>query len=248
MSRFAKSEVMTLALQALRSTPVFSASPDAVQQGLAGFARVESFAQRTLLCGSQERPDALRYILDGVVQISVVDANGRVSALAPLPRGGWATWLGCFHDAPLSHDLWADAGTRTISFPRARVLASAEQHPVIYRGAIQEIGVRMRALMTWSLQFDQQDDVRALGRYIIAACRAVSGTRDGPHVLPLTHGRLGELGFGSRQRAGRLLQALVEKSLVKSRYGRIEVPSLRRIEKFVRDWDALKPSGTASSQ
>lgn len=224
-----------LALAALRSTKVFAGAPSPALQHLASFARLERFAGRTLLCASHERCDTLRYVADGAVQISTVDENGRISALAPIGTGGWATWLGCFHDAPLTHDLWADAGTQTIAFPRAKVVACAEQNPSIYRGAIQEIGVRMRALMSWSLKFDQQDDGRALARFILASCRAAGGAKDGPHVLPLTHARLGEVGFGSRQRAGRLVEALESRHLLIAHYGKIHVRSLRAIEAYLGD-------------
>ena len=221
------------ALAALRSSKVFAGAPPLALQQLATFARFERFDTRTLLCASHQRCDALRYIVAGAAQISTGNAQGRVSALTPLVAGNWATWLGCFHDAPLAHDLWADAGTETIAFPRTKILACAEQNPAIYRGAIQEIGVRMRALMSWSLKFDQQDDVRALGRFILASCRAVGGTNDGPHVLTLTHAHLGEVGFGSRQRAGRLLNALQSRRLVSAHYGKVKVQSLRAIEAFL---------------
>jgi CRP-like cAMP-binding protein len=218
---------------ALKSSPVFLTAPTAALMGLARLARRERMPTRTLLCAAGEPCDALRFVCSGAIDVSLASRDGRVSSLSPVMPGGWATWLGCFHDAPLPHDLWAAAGTAAFAFPKRSVLALANDHPAIYRAAIQEIGARMRALMTWTLSANTMDGERALAQFILASCRAGGCVGDGPTSLDMTQEQIGHLGFGSRQRVGRLLSALERRSLIVARYGRIHAPSLRKIERFL---------------
>ncbi len=220
-------------LDALRAAAPFARVPKAALERLAKHARTERFVRRTLLSPAGGRLDHLRWVRAGAVEVSLVSKDGRMSSLSPIGRGGWATWLGCFHEARMPHDLWAAAQSVCVAFPCREVRALADIYPGIYHEVIQEIGGRMRALMTWTLESNALDAERALARLVLALCRAGGGANDGPTYLDATQEQIAHLGFGSRQRVSRKLHALEARQLIALRYGRISVPSLRKLERFL---------------
>lgn len=223
------------AFEALRAARVFSDVPPSALKTLAGLAREERYAGRTLVAPAGTVPKHLRWVQAGSVEISLVGADGRTSTLPPIPAGGWATWLSCFHDAPMPHDYWAAGGSVCLAFPRRAVLALAEQFPCVYRAAIQEIGDRTRAFMSHALDANALDVRHALIRFILATCRARACEGDGPVHIDMTREQIGRMGFGSRQRASRLLHALESEGAIEVRYGRVTVPSLKRLEGHLKD-------------
>ena len=136
---------------------------------------------------------------------------------------------------PLPHNLVADAGTRCLVFPKRAVLAVAEANPVIYRRVIDEMTRTMRGLMTLILTTGAETDERSLARAVLAACRAFGEGRKGELTLDMTQEQIGRLGFGSRQRVAALLGKLAEAGVVRSRYGKLVVPDMVRLEAWLGD-------------
>ncbi|MCF8504039.1 MAG: hypothetical protein K9G59_03930 [Caulobacter sp.] len=88
-------------LTVLAASPVFAALPPAANAELAALAREEVYDRPTLLAAREGRPGSLWHVLAGGVEVGLFSAGGRPAVLGPILPGGWATWLSCFHDAPL---------------------------------------------------------------------------------------------------------------------------------------------------
>jgi len=220
----------TAPLTVLAASPVFAALPPAAAAELAGLAREETFARPTLLAARDSRPDRLWHVLEGGVEVGLYSAGGRPAVLGPILPGGWATWLSCFHDAPLPHDLWTGPDTRLLAFPVATVRRLARANPQVYPPLITLVGDRMRDLIGWSLAAGLSSPERRMAWLLSSLCRPLSG--DGPHRLRLTQDHLAATGFGTRQRTARLLAVLEQKGLVDCAYGAVIVTSRARLEAF----------------
>lgn len=217
-------------LAVLAASPVFAALPPAAAAELAGLAREAVFDRPTLLAARDSRPGSLWHVLEGGVEVGLFSAGGRPAVLGPILPGGWATWLSCFHDSPLPHDLWTGPDTRLLAFPVATVRRLAQENPQVYPPLITLVGDRMRDLIGWSLAAGLSSPQRRLAWLLASLCRPLAG--DGPHRLRLTQEHLAATGFGTRQRVARLLALLEQDGLTDSGYGEIVVPSRARLEAF----------------
>ena len=220
-------------LDVLRGTPVFAQMPEAALAHLAGLARNERFARRTLVAAAGTRPDVLRYLRGGAMEIALVSANGNTASSLPIAGGAWVTWLGCFHHTPLPHDIWATAACDSIAFPCHAVRALVEAHPRAYHHLIQEIGGHLREFISWTLESAALDQTQKLARIILDCCPLQDGASARAAQIDLTQEQLGRLGMGSRQRAGRYLRVLEEKALIVRRYGKIQISDMQGLKEFL---------------
>lgn len=230
----AMKQIAVDAAAALGSASVFSTLEDAEIGALAGLARREVFRKRTLVAPAGAMCERLRFIEAGSIEVQLMNADGRQRTLAPIGVGGWATWLGCFHNAPLPHDLWATAGTQCLAFPRSAILDLAQTRPTLYRDALQLVGERMRDLMTLMLSSNAMGDELALAGVLLSTVRTRTPAAGEALAIDLTQEELGQMGFGSRQRVARLLKRLEAADLIAARYGRIEVVDLNKLTQYVR--------------
>jgi len=220
------------ALTVLRASAVFAGAAPADLAHLAGLARQELYPVRALLVARGARPDRLWCVLEGAVELGLYAEDGRPALLGPILPGGWATWLGCFHPAPMPHDLWTVPATRLLAFPAAAVRDLAAANPGVQGRVIERIGERMRELIGWTLAAGLSDPERRLAYLLAVISRGLPGPAGGPAELSLTHDRLAAMGLGSRQRVARLLTRLAARGLVELRYGRVLVRSRKRLEAF----------------
>ena len=103
-------------LEVVKSCSVFATVDESQIRDLCGKARIEHYAERTLLTLRGETPEYIRYIHSGSCDLVLSNAEGGYSSL-PMPAGKWATWLGCFGSEPLVHDLWSSAQATYIAIP-----------------------------------------------------------------------------------------------------------------------------------
>jgi CRP-like cAMP-binding protein len=221
------------ALDALTGSAVFADVPIPELAALAALAVEERFAVPTRLAERGDQPPRLWRVMEGSVEIGLFSESGRTAQLAPILPGGWATWLACFHQAPLPHDLWTGHDTRLLAFPAQAVRNLAARNPQIYPHLVARIGERMRDLIGWALAASLSDPERRLAYLLIVTARDSGEGPDDPVVLPLTQERLAATGLGSRQRVARLLSGLARRGLVECGYGVVRIPSRQKLEAFV---------------
>ena len=216
----------------LKACSVFATLGEQQMRELAGKARIEHYAERTLLTLRGETPEYLRYIFSGGVDLVLTTAEDGFSAL-PMFAGRWATWLGCFSNEPLVHDLWSSAPATFVAFPCREVQKALGHHPEALRQVIEHVGEWTRFLTGWMLSFAAYGpEKRLVYLLLLASSQACSIAREGqPTAVTQTH--ISQFGFGSRQKVSRLLRSLAEKGLIEMKYGSVVVPSRARLEHYI---------------
>lgn len=219
-------------LAILSAEPVFSVLAPDVARNLASLARVEVYPAASLLAERGSRPDLLWYIAEGSVELGLFSQGGRSAILGPILPGGWATWLACFHQAPLPHDLWTGPDTRLVAFPAAEVRRAAEDNGRVYAAVVARIGDRMRSLIGWHLASGLGSPERRLAWLLASLAQSASRQTDGTVDLRLSHEHLAATGFGSRQRVARLLGRLEAEGLIQRGYGTVRIPDWKALETY----------------
>jgi CRP-like cAMP-binding protein len=231
----------------LKSCGVFADLGDASLRELGGKARIEHFTERTLLNLRGEKQDYLRYVVSGSVDMVLSTADGGYSCLPILP-GRWATWLGCFGAEPLVHDLWSSGHATAVAFPCRDVQKAVADNPQALQQVIERVGEWTRFLTGWMLSFSAYAPEKRLAYLLLLASSKACGIAQEGAPTALTQAHIGQFGFGSRQKVGRLLRSLSERGLVGTRYGAVVIPSRARLEAFISDGperDAEKAFGAA---
>ena len=211
----------------LQASPVFRHLDASARRDLAALARLERCPQRTLLVQRTEAPASMRYIVSGAVELSLSASDGRTAKLPPLAEGDWATWLGCFQDSPLAHDLWSAPDSVFLAFPTLAVRTAVSASAPALVEAISMIGQRLRALVAWTLASNLVSDEQRLAHLLLH----VSENQQAGDAS-VTHEQLAQLGLGSRQRVGRMLKQLEARGLVECRYGGVAISSCERLLAF----------------
>lgn len=215
-----------------RSSAVFEKLPTDAVRELFAKGRIERYATRSLLVAQGIVPDHFRYVLEGHNDLTLSTPGGRYTTL-PITSGQWATWLGCFSDRPLQHEMWSCKGAVHFALPRQAVRAAVDVSPEALLAVIEHIGETTRFLVAWTLGATLLAPEKRLAFLLLAAIGRETLSSAGEHEASLTQEQIGHLGFGSRQRVGRLLQALEAEGLVETRYGAILVPSRERLNAYV---------------
>lgn len=228
-------------LAILKSCSVFAKLTDAQLRELAGKARIEHYAERTLLSLRGESPDYIRYIVSGSVDLVLTTNDGGFSCL-PMFEGRWTNWLGCFGTEPLVHDLWSSNSATYVALACRDVQKAVSDNADALREVIEQIGKWTRFLTGWMLSFAAYSpEKRLVYLLLLASSDACSITQEGlPAAVTQTH--ISQFGFGSRQKVSRLLRGLADKGLISMRYGGVIIPSRAKLEAYIADGNA-PPAG-----
>ncbi len=218
----------------VRSCRVFRHLGDAQVREFAGKARIEHYHERTLLTERDEKPEYLRYIVSGSVDLVLSTAEGNFSSL-PMLSGKWATWLGCFGDAPLLHDLWTSANATLVAFPSRDVQRLVGADPQALREVIEHLGEWTRFLTGWILSFAAYGPEKRLVYLLLLSSSEIVGITQEGKPAPLTQTHISQFGFGSRQRVSRLLRGLADRGLIEMKYGGVVIPSRARLEAYMAE-------------
>lgn len=218
-------------LAILKCTDTFSLLPPRALRDLASLARVERYHKRTLLVGQGRRPEHIRYILEGYIDLLLATPDGRSTAL-PLFAGSWATWLGCISEKPLPHEMWSSKSAVFLAIPRQQARAEILNNEAALLSAIEHIGDSNRFLVSWTLGASLQKPEKRLAHMLAVLARTIDPVAPLGAEMPITQDQIGQLGFGSRQRVGRLLTSLARRGLIETSYGTISIPVWQKLNAF----------------
>jgi len=216
----------------IRACRVFGRLTEQERRELCGKARIEHYHDRTLLTERDDRPEYLRYVVEGSIDYTLSTAEGGVSYLPILP-GKWMSWVGVLGTAPMMCDLWSSANATLVAIPARDVLRMVGANPAALLEVVDLIGEWTRLLTGWALSFAAfGPEKRLVYLLLLATSDSVALAREG-QAAPVTQTHLSQFGFGSRQRVSRLLRGLADKGLIEMKYGGVVIPSRARLEGFL---------------
>lgn len=203
----------------------------AALEEIAGFARIERFEVPSLLNAAGHRPQWLRLVIEGSIEIVARRASGKEVAITDISPGAWATWLPCFIPAPPEHDFYCAANSVFLALPTAEVQRFCASHPEIYPWIMADIGQRMRLLLEWTGQSVLSGPEQRMAKliHVLARDQKVKGNSG---ILSVQQTRLASLARCSRQTANGLLAQLERRGLIRAAYGKIDILDMEKLSAF----------------
>lgn len=205
--------------------------PERFFETLAAQAHLERYEAKTLLCQHGQPMTHIWLVVEGFIDLIAHAPSGRVSSLVHIGKGQWATWLGCFYDAPPKHDFYSSANAVLISVPCQTLRNIADHHPPLHHSVIRHIGERFRLLMEWTEQSSLLKHEYRMAKMLCVMAR-MSEVRGDAGYITATQDVLARSAGCSRQTTNQLLKKLADQQLLVLHYKRIEIPNISKLEDF----------------
>lgn len=170
-------------------------------------------------------------VIEGLVKVGSVSADGRPITFIGVPPGGWFGEGSLLKDEPRRYDAMAVRDSRIACMPRASFLWLLDSSIPFNRHLLLQLNERLGQFVA-TVEFDRLlgPDAR-LARCLAEMFNQMLYPGLGPR-LEISQGELGHLTGLSRQRVNQALQALEKAGLVDVEYGSITVLSLDGLRRF----------------
>lgn len=198
---------------------------DAQLRRVAAELSVIEFPGGTVVCRRGDPVDAWVGVVEGLIKISNVSAEGKAVTLAGVPTGGWFGEGSLLKETVRQYDVVALRDSTIAFMPRATFLWLLDTSIPFNRFLLTQLNERLAQFIA-TVEYDRMLDPE--GR--VARCLAQLFN---PHLYPGTDRRLlisqeeiGYLSGVSRQRVNQALQALERAGLLRIEYGGVTVIDL----------------------
>jgi len=216
----------------LGAAPWFGALPPALGQRVLTETPVRQAAAGSLVCRKGESVDHWIGVVDGLVKMANVSADGKPTSFTGIPSGGWFGEGSLLKDEPRRYDIVALRDSAIAYVPRATFMALLDESVAFNRFLLVQLNERLGQFIGM-VEHDRLlgPDAR-LARGLAGLFNPLLYPGIGP-TLPISQEELGQLVGLSRQRVNRGLKVLEARGLLRIEYGAVTVldlDGLRRCE------------------
>jgi len=226
------SEVFNLAKSALENAKVFKGLPLQYVDELAGYARIETFDQKTCLLNHNETWGHLYFVAEGYVIARQRSASGDVSQMFPVMPGRWISFGSVMTKRPVDYELWAAAGSTLFAIPSEKVRDVAKAWSQLYIQIIEEINTLFLLAhhYIWNNMLLKAEKKTASHLILLANMYEQHDWEE----LTISQEQMSR-SFGiSRQTLSRHLQRLKKLGFLEINYGKVSIIDKRSMTEFCR--------------
>jgi CRP-like cAMP-binding protein len=203
----------------LGAAPWFGALPSALGLRVVTETLVRPAAAGSLVCRKGEPVEHWIGVVDGLVKMANVSADGKPTSFTGIPSGGWFGEGSLLKDEPRAY------------VPRATFMALLDESVAFNRFLLVQLNERLGQFIGM-VEHDRLlgPDAR-LARGLAGLFNPLLYPGVGP-TLPISQDELGQLVGLSRQRVNRGLKVLEERGLLRIEYGAVTVLDLGGLRRF----------------
>jgi len=215
----------------LGAAPWFGALPSALGQRVATETLVRQAAAGSLVCRKGESVEHWIGVVDGLVKMANVSADGKPTSFTGIPSGGWFGEGSLLKVEPRRYDIVALRDSTIAYVPRATFMALLDESVAFNRFLLVQLNERLGQFIGM-VEHDRLlgPDAR-LARGLAGLFNPLLYPGIGP-TLPISQDELGQLVGLSRQRVNRGLKVLEERGLLRIEYGAVTVLDLDGLRRF----------------
>jgi CRP-like cAMP-binding protein len=215
----------------LEASPWARTLPDAERARVEAEIVVRTCPAGGYVCRKGEAVEHWIGVIDGLVKMANVSADGKPTSFVGIARGGWFGEGSLLKDEPRRYDIVALRASAIAYMPRTTFLRLLDTSMAFNRYLLKQLNERLGQFIAM-VEHD-----RLLGPDArIARCLAAMFN---PHlypgvgpVLPIAQEELGQLAGMSRQRVNQALKRLEQAGLLRVDYGGVTVLDLTGLREF----------------
>ena len=226
-------------LQPLSANPWFGALPLRERRAMLAACELQRLRPGEMLFrqGDAVPPGtgAFYGLASGSIKASSLREDGKEAILVVLEAGNWFGEISLIDQQPRTHDATAVTACEVLALPRAAFDAMM-QRPVFARAISQMMAARVRALYGMVEDATLRSTRARVARRLLLLARgdATQASQARP-VVPVSQEQLAMMLGVTRQTLSKELQALSRAGAVVLGYGRIEIASMRLLERLGTD-------------
>jgi CRP-like cAMP-binding protein len=215
----------------LGSAPWYGALPPVLSQRVLTETLVRQAPAGSLVCRKGEAVEHWIGVVDGLVKMANVSADGRPTSFTGIPSGGWFGEGSLLKDEPRRYDIVALRDSAIAYVPRGTFMALLDESVAFNRFLLVQLNERLGQFIGM-VEHDRLlgPDAR-LARGLAGLFNPLLYPGIGP-TLPISQEELGQLVGLSRQRVNRGLKVLEEHGLLRIEYGGVTVLDLVGLRRF----------------
>jgi len=216
---------------------MLAAAPWAQSLPAARLARIEAETSvrecpaGALVCRRGERVEHWIGVIEGLVKMANVSAEGKAMSFTGIGTGGWFGEGSLLKDEPRRYDIVALRNSKIAYMPRATFMALLDESVAFNRFLLIQLNERLGQFIGL-VEHDRllgPDARLARGLASLFNPHLYPGSRS---TLPISQEELGQLVGLSRQRVNQALQVLEQKGLLRVEYGGVTVLDLKGLRDF----------------
>jgi CRP/FNR family cyclic AMP-dependent transcriptional regulator len=222
-----------MAIDSLRTCPLFAPCPDAVLAEVGRRLRRRHFRRNEVVFHQGDPGDALHVITSGAVKILLPSAEGDEAIIATLRPGDFFGELALLDGHPRSATATAVEPTETMSLPRDVFHELLDKHPELRDALFAGLAAQLRRI---TKHVEELHFLDLAGRLAARLARlAEDEGRQGPGPIeldwPYTQSDLAAMIGGTRQSVNRLLAELIDDDLIRLDHERLVITDLDALER-----------------
>jgi CRP/FNR family cyclic AMP-dependent transcriptional regulator len=222
-----------MAIDALRTCPLFAPCPDAVLAEVGRRLRRRHFRRNEVVFHQGDPGDALHVITSGAVKILLPSAEGDEAIIATLRPGDFFGELALLDGHPRSATATAVEPTETMTLPRDVFHELLDKHPELRDALFAGLAAQLRRI---TKHVEELHFLDLAGRLAARLARlAEDGGKRGPGPIeldwPYTQSDLAAMIGGTRQSVNRLLAELMDDDLIRLDHERLVITDLDALER-----------------
>ncbi|HEY8608544.1 MAG TPA: Crp/Fnr family transcriptional regulator [Noviherbaspirillum sp.] len=193
---------------------------------------IEQFVPRgAYVCRKGEKVDAWIGIVDGLVKMNNLSAEGKSVTFIGLSSGAWFGEGTILKDELRKYDVTALRDTRIVRMPVRTFNWLLDNSLPFTRFLLMQLNERLGQFIGM-VEFDRMLDVDARVARCLAAMFNAHLYPGADTLLQISQEEIGYLSGASRQRANQALQVLEKEGLLKVDYGGIQILDLDGLRRF----------------
>ena len=198
---------------------------------VAGETVVRTCPAGGLVCRKGEAVEHWIGVVDGLVKMASVSAEGKPMSFTGIGTGGWFGEGSLLKDEPRRYDIVALRDSIVAYMPRATFARLLDRHIPFNRFLLVQLNERLGQFIA-QVERDRLHGPEArLARSLAGLYNPVLYPGIGP-TLPVSQEELGQLVGLSRQRVNQALKRLESEGLVSVEYGGVTVRDLARLRDY----------------
>ena len=218
-------------LRLLESSPWVAALTPELRARVESETLVKRVPANGYVCRKGEAVDYWIGVIDGLVKMANVSADGKPTSFTGLPAGGWFGEGSVLKDEPRRYDVVALRDSTIAYVPRATFMALLDSSVAFNRFLLLQLNERLGQFIAM-VEHDRLlgPDAR-LARGLAGLFNPILYPGLG-RSLPLSQEEMGQLVGLSRQRVNQALQKLEAAGLLRIDYGGVTIDDLEGLRRF----------------
>jgi CRP/FNR family cyclic AMP-dependent transcriptional regulator len=230
-----KSKQMGDFRQLLRASRWFHDLPQPFQDSLVAIGVVREVARGTVLFSRGDPGSGMFGVLQGQLRAGGTGDDGREALLTIVEPPSWVGEIPLFDGLPRTHDLVAETQALVAYIPQEPLLEVLAKEPRYWRDLAMLLTMKLRLAFVGMEDTQLLPIAQRVTRRLVMIAEGYGEWADGStRQVGVSQETLATMLASSRQTVNHVLKNLEAQSLVRLKYGRVEIVDLKGLRRLVR--------------